>query len=242
VFNTPGGTLASGETITTFYESTQLDSGKPNTPGSSNTLSNSIPCVSNYLFIMGNQLTKKERDQVTDLLIKYENVFAFSMKDLGRCKTMQFSIDLTDETPVYQRKHRLSKHEWELVDERCKELHEAGLIHPSSFDFAAAIIMPTKKDSARLWTEKKMCEDYRPLNLVTPQDRYPMPIPEELFGSIGDSNIFTIVDLKQGFNQIVFTAKDRKKTAFHGSNKLWQWLVMPFGLKNAPVFFQRIMD
>jgi hypothetical protein len=47
------------------------------------------------------------------------------MKDLGRCKTMQFSIDLTDET---QRRHRLSKHEWELVDERCKELHEAGLI------------------------------------------------------------------------------------------------------------------
>jgi hypothetical protein len=95
---------------------------------------------------MGNQLTKKERDQITNLLIKYENVFAFSMKDLGRCKTMQFSIDLTDETSVYRRRHRLSKHEWE------------------------------------------------------PQDRYPMPIPEELFDSIGDSNIFIIVDLRQGFN------------------------------------------
>jgi hypothetical protein len=50
------------------------------------------------------------------------------------------------------------------------------------------------------------------------------------------------VDLRQGFNQIVLVAKDRKKTTFHGSNKLWEWLVMPFGLKNAPVFFQRIMD
>jgi hypothetical protein len=79
--------------------------------------------------------------------------------------------------------------------------------------------------------------DYRLLNLVTPQDRYPMPIPEKLFDSIGDSNIFTIVDLKQGFNHIVFLAKDRKKTTFHGSNKLWEWLVMPFGLKNAHVFF-----
>jgi hypothetical protein len=127
---------------------------------------------------MGNQLTKKERDQVTNLLIKYENVFAFSMKDLGRCKTMQFSIDLTDETPVYRRRHRLSKHEWELVDERCKELHEASLIQPSSSDFRAATVMPTKKDSAGLWTEKRMCGDYKPLNLVTPQDRYPMPIPE----------------------------------------------------------------
>jgi len=168
VSNTPGGTLASRKIITTFYESAQLDNGEPNTPGSSNTLSNSIPCVFNYLFIMGNQLTKKERDQVTNLLIKYENVFAFSMKDLGRCKTMQFSIDLTDETPVYRRRHRLSKHEWVLVDEGCKEFHEASFIQPSSSDFTATIVMPAKKNSARLWTEKKMCGDYRPLNLFTP--------------------------------------------------------------------------
>ncbi len=83
---------------------------------------------------------------------------------------------------------------------------------------------------------------YRPLNLVTPQDKYPMPIPKELFDSIRDSNIFTIVDLRQGFNQIVLIARDRKKTTFHGSNKLCEWLVMPFGLNNALVFFQRIMD
>ncbi len=106
----------------------QLDSGEPNTSSSSNTLSNSIPCVSNYLFVMGNNLTKKERNHVAYLLIKYENVFAFSMKDLRRCKTMQFSIDLTDETPLYWRRHRLNKHEWELVDEKCKELHEVNLI------------------------------------------------------------------------------------------------------------------
>jgi len=88
IFYTLGGTLASGETITTLYKFAQLDSGKPNTPSSLNTVSNSIPCVSNYPFVMGNQLTKKERNQVTNLLIKYENVFAFSMKDLSRCKTM----------------------------------------------------------------------------------------------------------------------------------------------------------
>ncbi len=151
---------------------------------------------------MGNHLTKKEGHQVTDLLIKYENVFAFSMKDLGKCKTMQCSIDLIDKTPMYRRRHRLSKHEWELVDERCKELHEVGLIQSSSFNFATTTIMPAKKDSTILWIEKKMCEDYRPLNLVTHEDKYPMPIPEELFNSIGNSNIFTIVDLRQGFGKL----------------------------------------
>jgi hypothetical protein len=56
--------------------------------------------------------------------------------------------------------------------------------------------MSTKKDSTRLWIEKKVCRDYRPLNMVTPQDKYPMPIPEEVFNSIRDSNIFTIMDLR----------------------------------------------
>jgi len=60
--------------------------------------------------------------------------------------------------------------------------------------------MPAKKNSIGLWIEKRMCGDYRPLNLVTLQDKYPMSIPEELFDNIGNSNIFTIVDLKQGFN------------------------------------------
>jgi hypothetical protein len=136
----------------------------------------------------------------------------------------------------------LNKHEWELIDERCKELHEAGFIQPSGFDFVAAKVLPTKKDSTGLWTEKRMYEDYRPLNLVTPQYRYPMPIHEELFHNIGDLNILIIVDTRQFFNQIVLVAKDHKKMTVHGSNKLWEWLVMPFGLKNAPVFFQRVMD
>jgi hypothetical protein len=118
------------------------------------------------------------------------------MKDLGRCKTMQFSIDFTNETFIYWKRHQLNKHKWELVDERCKELHEAGFIQPSSSNFATVTVMPTKKDLVGLWIEKRMCKDYRPLNLVTPQDRYPMPIPEEVFDSIRDLNIFIIVDLR----------------------------------------------
>jgi hypothetical protein len=160
---------------------------------------------------MGNQLTKKERDQVTNLLIKYENVFAFSMKDLSKCKTMQFFINLTNETPIYRRRHRLNKHEWELVDERCKELHEASLIQPSSSDFVVAIVMLKKKDSTKLWTKKRMCGDYRPLNLVTPQDKYPMPIPEELFDSIGNSNSFTIVDLRQVSTRLCSLRRNARK-------------------------------
>jgi hypothetical protein len=63
VSDTPGGTSASGKTITTFYEAMQLDSGQPNTPGSSNTFSISIPCVSNYLFVMGTNSPKRRKSK-----------------------------------------------------------------------------------------------------------------------------------------------------------------------------------
>jgi hypothetical protein len=52
-------------------------------------------------------------------------------------------------TPIYQRKHRLSKHEWELVDERCKKLHEVGFIQPSNSNFVIATVMSAKKDSEK---------------------------------------------------------------------------------------------
>jgi hypothetical protein len=71
--------------------------------------------------------------------------------------------------------------------------------------------MSAKKDLTGLWIEKRMCGDYRPLNLVTPQDMYSMPIPEKLFNNIRDLNIFTIVDLRQSFNHIVFVARIARK-------------------------------
>ena len=122
----PGAPANIGET-TSLNQDVGLENGEASslTPSSS---TDAAPCVANYSFIMGNHLSKKQRDKVLNLLLQYEDVFAFSIKDLGKCKTMQFSINLSDETPIYQRRHRLSKHEWELVDERCKELHDSGLI------------------------------------------------------------------------------------------------------------------
>jgi hypothetical protein len=81
-------------------------------------------------------------------------------------------------TPIYQRRHRLSKHEWELLDERCKELHEASLIQPSGSDFTTTTVLLAKNDLTGIWTKKRMCGDYMPFSLVTLQDRYPMPIPK----------------------------------------------------------------
>ena len=87
-----------------------------------------------------------------------------------------------------------------------------------------------------------MCGDYRALNNKTAQDRHPMPLPEDIFDQMSGCTVYSILDLRQGFNQIEIDPRDCHKTAFWGSDCRWEWVVMPFGLKNAPAVFQKVMD
>ena len=100
-----------------------------------------------------------------------------------------------------------------------------------------------KKDEEGKYTDFRQCGDYRPLNQETPLDRYPLPGIEDIFNQMGGGTIFPKLDLRSGYHQIPLLQEDRAKTTFWGANKiLWEWLVVLFGLKNAPPYFQRRMD
>ena len=183
-----------------------------------------------------------EKGQLEDVLTSHQDSFAYSMYDLGRHTKYRMRIALLDEAPIFKPKHRLSTYEWDLVHKRCLELESAGLIRRSESSFAAPTVMPAKKDSDGHYTEKRMCGDYRALNDQTAQDRHPMPLAEDIFDQMSGSHIYSILDLRQGFNQIEVDPRDCHKTAFWGSDGRWEWVVMPFGLKNAPAVFQKVMD
>ena len=100
-----------------------------------------------------------------------------------------------------------------------------------------------KKIEAGNYTDFRQCGDYRPLNVETTLDRYPLPSIEDIFNQMGGAKIFNKLDLRSGYHQMPLPKEDRMKTAFWGANMiLWEWLVVPFGLKNAPPYFQRRMD
>jgi hypothetical protein len=117
-----------------------------------------------------------------------------------------------------------------------------GFIRISTSDWAAPVMMPPKKDENGNWTLKRPCVDYRALNSRMSTDHYPLPTPEEIFDALADSTVFTTLDLRMGYHQIRIAEEDCWKAAFWCLDGLHEWTVVPFGLKNAPPFFQRVMD
>src|SRR5713101_931663 len=127
-----------------------------------------------------------------------------------------------------------AKRKW--VKNKIQEMLEKGIIKPSASEFAAPCVVVAKKDG-----NFSLCQDYRKINDETALDAFPFPRIDNIVNKFGGCKYFTKIDLKDVFWQVGITEDTQKYTAFVTPNGLYEYTRLPFGWKNSPPKFQRIM-
>jgi hypothetical protein len=140
-------------------------------------------------------------------------------------------------TPPHGHLYTLSQREMEELRTYLDKMIAIGFIRPSKSPAAAPILFVPKKDG-RL----RPCVDYRQLNAITIKDKYPIPLIAEHLDCLSTAVIFTKLDLKGAYNLLRIAKGHEWKTAFRTRYGSFEYLVMPFGLCNAPATFQRLMN
>lgn len=145
-------------------------------------------------------------------------------------------IRLSSDIPISFPPRRLSYADKQIVDRTIDELIRKGIIRHSNSPYAFPIVLVPKKD------DKRMCVDYRPLNKIMVRDSFPLPLIDDCLERMEGKRYFTTLDLKNGFHQIQMADNSIPYTAFVTPTGQYEYVKMPFGLRNGPGVFQRFIN
>ena len=172
------------------------------------------------------------------LLLEFHHVFSLEPYKIGCTDTMEHVIELMKDKPFKERFRRIAPLLVDKVPQHIQEMLDGDAIRPSQLPWCNAVVLVRRKDGSL-----RFCIDFRRLNARTKKDAYPLLHMQETMESMVGAQHFSCMDLKSGFWQVKMAEESRQYTTFTvGSMGVYEFLCMPYGLCNAPVTFQQLMQ
>jgi hypothetical protein len=171
------------------------------------------------------------------VVCEFPDVFPNDLPGMPPDRDIKFIIELQPGTaPISKRPYRMPPNELAELKIQLQDLLDKGFIRPSASPWGCPALFVKKKDNSL-----RLCVDYRSLNAVTIKNKYPLPHIDILFDQLA-AKVFSKIDLRSGYHQIKIKPCDIPKTAFSTRYGLYEYLVMSFGLTNAPAYFMYLMN
>ncbi|KAL0544053.1 hypothetical protein IC582_019164 [Cucumis melo] len=168
----------------------------------------------------------------------YPDVFLEELPGLPPHREVEFAIELEPGTvPISRAPYRMAPAELKELKVQLQELLDKGFIRPSVSPWGAPVLFVKKKDGSM-----RLCIDYRELNKVTVKNKYPLPRIDDLYDQLQGATVFSKIDLRSGYHQLRIKDEDVPKTAFRSRYGHYEFIVMSFGLTNAPAVFMDLMN
>jgi hypothetical protein len=169
---------------------------------------------------------------------EFLDVFPDDLSGMPTKRAIEFKIELQPgTTPIAKTPYRMMLVELAELKIQLQDLQDKGFICPSSSPWGCPALFISKKDK-----DLHLCVDYRPLNAVTIKNKYPLSHIDILFDQLMGAQVFSKIDPHPSYHQIKIHAEDIPKTAFSMRYKIYEYLVMSFGLTNALAHFMYLMN
>lgn len=182
----------------------------------------------------GLHLKESQKVVLNKLLLDECNIFDDIQIPISK---VEHHIKTENHEPISNPPYRLSPKMKILLKQELEKMLESGIIEETESPWSFPVVLIPKKDGT-----VRLCVDYRRLNAITTTDTYPLPRIDDLLHAAKTTPFMSTLDLRSGYWQIKVAEKDRLKTAFTTPFGIYVFNRMPFGLKNAPATFQRLID
>ena len=179
-------------------------------------------------------LSKSQQREAQAIFEEHGRLFQGS---IGRLQNIQHDIDVGDHVPIKQHYYRCAPVRLAQIQKEVDEMLKMGVIQPSRSEWASPLILVKKPNN-----EWRPCVDYRKINEISKGENFPLPRLDDLIDLVGQASFVTTLDLTKGYWQIELTQRAREISAFSTPTGHYEYLTMPFGLKFAPMTFQKAMN